>query len=296
MSRKKKSAQSESEQKKVSAPVITEKEENAKPAEQRFAVPLQKVLNKLKTLPYQKAWKKIKSFLHQKIWNKVKVLPYQKTWEKIKALPYRNTAAKITKIVKGFDWKKVKIKDASRKIYARGKEFCAKIDLSAFKKKAGSLSRWLSDFWKMVIACLAVFFFCYYFIGSQIAENIDVQTEYKVQDAEDSSFETADCMAFLIKREVDDKMWTPNVPPIFPAYVLDNMPNFQMGVIAAIRDVAAVLRKFAHETKVQQKDIQKAYKMLSYPPKVWLMSRQSAFLLAPSSNSQYRKAARELRK
>ena len=103
-------------------------------------------------------------------------------------------------------------------------------------------------------------------------------------------------MAFLVRREVDDKMWTPNLPMIFPAYVLDNMPNFQIGIITAVKDISGTLRYFKNNTEKQNKDVKEAYKKLNYAPNIWIMSRKGKFNLAPSSNSQYRKAANELRK
>ena len=155
---------------------------------------------------------------------------------------------------------------------------------------------YVSDFWKVAIGCVGVFVFCYYILGGWLVEKIDVHTECPIASSDITSFQTPDCMSFLIKREVDEKMWTPNLPVIFPAYALDNMPHFQMGMVAAVKDVTSVMRKFSHNSEIQQKDIQKAYRLLSYSPRVWLMSRTGAFSVAPSSNAQYRKAARELRK
>jgi len=155
----------------------------------------------------------------------------------------------------------------------------------------------LSDSWKIILTVVPLFLLFYYGLGSYIVENIDVKTEYKIEKNDNVPlFKTADGMAFLIRREVDDKMWTPNLPMIFPAYVLDNMPNFQIGVISAVRDVAGTLRYFKSNTDAQNKDIRSAFKFLSYAPNVWIMSRKGKFNLAPSSNSQYRKAANELRK
>lgn len=166
----------------------------------------------------------------------------------------------------------------------------------AYKWSAKVLKK-VSDSWKMLLVAVPSFLFFYYALGCFIVENIDVQTQYKLEkDEKVPLFKTSDAMAFLIKREVDDKMWTPNLPMIFPAYVLDNMPNFQTGIVAAVKDTAGTLRYFRHNTDAQNKDIKEAYKLLSYAPDVWIMSRKGKFNLAPSSNSQYRKAANELRK
>ena len=153
----------------------------------------------------------------------------------------------------------------------------------------------ISDSWKTLITAVLLFLFFYYSIGSMFAEKIDLKTGYKVSVHNTPTFETTTGMAFLLKREVDKKMWTPNLPLIFPAYVLDNMPNFQIGIVSAVRDFVASLRHLEQNTEAQQKNIDKAYSLLNYPPDVWILSKQSTFKLAPSSNSQYRKAGKELR-
>lgn len=148
--------------------------------------------------------------------------------------------------------------------------------------------------WKFLTIFLPSFVFFYYLLGSMIAENIDVSTEYKVQPKHLPMFETAESMSFLLKREVDRKMWTPNLPFVFPASVLDNMPNFQVGIVTGVKDFIPAMRKITQNTDAQKKDLKTAYKLLNYPPNVWLMTRKGKFNLAPSSNSQYRKAAVEL--
>ena len=139
-----------------------------------------------------------------------------------------------------------------------------------------------------------MFLFFYYILGGLLSEDIDITTEYKVTGEKVPLAEAPNSMAFLIKREIDDKMWTPNLPMIFPAYVLDNMPNFQTGIIGAVRDMATIMRQMSYLTDVQKKDIKEAVKLLNYAPNVWLMTRKNALKLAPSSNSQYRQAAKKL--
>lgn len=162
-----------------------------------------------------------------------------------------------------------------------------------FMRKSG---RMLNDSGRWVLSGTALFLFFYYFLGAQMAENIDVSTQYKIEKRGVPLFETAESMAFLIGREVDDKMWTPNLPIIFPAYVLDNMPNFQKGIIAGIRDVVATVSDFEQNTAAQKQDAEAALQLLNYPPHIWIMSRQGSLSLAPSANSQYRRAGKELRK
>lgn len=192
--------------------------------------------------------------------------------EKLRTFPYKDFGGKIYKKVKGCNLKQLKNNKAVHKT--------AEI---------------LAGSGKFVVSAVVTFLFFYYLIGSSVVENIDVKTEYKSESAKTPTFETAKTMSFLIKREIDDKMWTPNLPMIFPAYALDNMPNFQKGIIAAVKNISSALCGFSKNTEAQQKSAEKAYELLSYAPDVWLMSRKGAFNLAPSSNSQYRKAAKELR-
>lgn len=228
----------------------------------------------------------VSSFLKEKI-------------RKIRLTSYREKIASVIKDIKSVQWKQKLGSIQWKKIrnirwqqaiqFVKGK----KIAVGSGARKVG---RWVSDFWKIMLVAVSLFLIFYYSIGGQFAENIDVKTGYQLQKESSSVFETAQSMSFLIKREVDEKMWTPNLPVIFPAYVLDNMPNFQIGILSAVKDIASAMRKFENNTEAQNKNIRKAYELLSYSPKVWLMSRQGTFKLAPSSNSQYRKAAKELYK
>ena len=150
--------------------------------------------------------------------------------------------------------------------------------------------------WRFLTVFVPLFLLMYYGLGGMIVENIDVKNEYKPHTEPLLGMETAESMSFLLKRELDDKMWTPNIPIIFPAYVLDNMPNFQIGMVRAVRDIACSVKNFKSDAVNQSENIKAACKYLNYSPRIWIMSRKSKFNLAPSANTQYRKAAAELHK
>lgn len=226
---------------------------------EKFAKLAEKIKN-IKLEKIKEVQPKVKSFIGEKV-SFAKKIEWKKLplsiWEKIKKIKFKKTS----------------IYKFSRKLLKK-----------------------MSDSWKMVLTFVPLFLIFYYVLGSKIVENIDVKTQYKIENDATPLFMTADTMSFLIKREVDDKMWTPNLPLVFPAYILDNMPNFQTGIITAVKDIAGTLRYLKHNTENQNKDIKAAYKLLNYAPNVWIMSRKGKFNLAPSSNSQYRKAGNELRK
>ncbi|MBQ9270872.1 MAG: DUF2333 family protein [Alphaproteobacteria bacterium] len=149
--------------------------------------------------------------------------------------------------------------------------------------------------WRLVFLIgLPTFFVCYYLLGAALTENMRTDTEYTLRENKVPTPEIALVMSFLLKQEIDDKVWTPNLPPIFPAYILDNMPNFQIGVVNAVKDVATVLKKFDQNTIAQKAEIKRACQYLQYSPYIWLMTKKGKFNLAPSANAQYRKAAVEL--
>lgn len=174
--------------------------------------------------------------------------------------------------------------------------------LRSLRKKC-ILPNWLKSWtiriyhsWRTVLFGIFGFLFFYYFLGSQLTEDMDISNEYVLPTAASQKMETVNSMAFMLRREVDTKMWTPNLPPLFPAYVLDNMPNFQIGIENAIRDIVAVLQNISNISEAQSNDLQQAHELLKYAPNVWLLAKKGSFNIAPSSNTQYRKAAKYLTK
>ena len=200
--------------------------------------------------------------------------------------PWREKAKTLADYLRNIDYKLLK-----KQIWRRIKKI-RKYTYKVIRK----FLRKLSGFPRSLLIGIPTFVFCYYAVGCLLSENIDVKTEYTLQDKHVPMMETAETMSFLLKREVDDKMWTPNLPIVFPAYVLDNMPNFQKGTVHAVRDAASILRYFDQNTDAQKQDIKKATELLAYPPTIWLMNKKDGFNLAPSSNAQYRKAAAQLHK
>ncbi len=147
---------------------------------------------------------------------------------------------------------------------------------------------YLKTSWKSVAVVAPVCVFLYYFAGSMLTENIDKSLNFEIKKAQ-QGYTFIQTSADLIKREIDDHMFTPNLPFIFPASILDNMPSFQKGLIESLSNaihVAAV--------ELNIKELNKADSFLNYPANVWLFSKTADFKLEPSSTSQYRKSRRNL--
>ena len=123
-----------------------------------------------------------------------------------------------------------------------------------------------------------------------MVEKIDKDVDFEIAK-EYKGYAFIQTSADLIKREIDDHMFTPNLPFFFPASVLDNMPSYQKGIIESLAGTIGFVSK-----SLNNKEINKASLLLHYPANVWLFSKTKDFKIEPSSAAQYRKARRNLLK
>ena len=169
--------------------------------------------------------------------------------------------------------------------------------LSAVRSAAAAFVRFfkrrITSWPKLGLLVFVLLFVLYYPLGAFMTDSIDTDTAYEAPAVENQSA-TVSAAAYLIKREINDKIWTPNLPFFFPASVLDNMPAFQKGLMSGITTAMTALSK-----RVPIKDdcpLVKSAELLNYPPTIWMFSPQSKLLPVPSSNSQYRRARKHLLK
>ena len=144
--------------------------------------------------------------------------------------------------------------------------------------------------WKSIAVILPIFIAVYYILGGYVTNTIDKTTSFEF-NANNEGLATINAGSYLIKREVDDHMWTPNLPFIFPGYALDNMPSFQTGILQSVRVSIKSLSNIFDD-----KSLKEAATLMKYPPNIWLLSKTENLSLAPSSGAQYRKAKKELLK
>ncbi len=148
---------------------------------------------------------------------------------------------------------------------------------------------------RLILLLLAAFIFLYYPLGALISEDIDTNTDYEITRHGHKSA-TIETMSFLIRREVYNKSWTPGLPFIFPAYMLDNMPAFQLGLMSSISTLskAFAARLDKDTAEADKAPLQNAAQLLQYPGTIWMFSPTNKLVPAPSSNSQYRRARKQL--
>ncbi len=155
----------------------------------------------------------------------------------------------------------------------------------------------LNSWWHtLIIACVVIVFF-YYPLGGLWVSHIDRNTSYEINETHPEQSATVEMMAFIVNREVNEKLWTPNLPFFYPSYFLDDMPNFQLGMFDALSKFASSFAKRADKkinAPEEQSNLSAAAELLRYPGTVWMFSPENKLLLAPSANIQYRKARRQL--
>ena len=101
----------------------------------------------------------------------------------------------------------------------------------------------------------------------------------------------------LIDLEVNERGWKANAPWFEPVALLDNMPNYQKGMIEALGRFAFELTDQigrARGSSEVDKDLQTAAGLLQYPPDVWIWDPSVSFWPTATTQSQYLKAMKAL--
>ena len=101
--------------------------------------------------------------------------------------------------------------------------------------------------------------------------------------------------AALIERETDRNRWTANDPFFLPGAVLDNMPNFQQGIIYALSrfaiEMSDQIGRIRGSSQVDS-DLDNAAGRLKYPGNIWYFDFATSLAPTSTSEEQYRTARR----
>jgi len=154
-----------------------------------------------------------------------------------------------------------------------------------FSKNHAKFSLDKLERWKFLSLIFALIIFFYYGLGalvsSKIYNRLDIETNANIRKGQ----HTVNALAYVIKTQVDEQAWTPALPLIFPAAILDNLPNFQLGVKESANFFIKKLAK-----RYQDINLEKAGQLLDYDADIWLFSQNKQDKLSPGSAKQYRKA------
>jgi hypothetical protein len=156
--------------------------------------------------------------------------------------------------------------------------------------------RWLRP-WRILLVVAAVLVLLYYPVGMILISKIDDDQNFDPGPVDAGASYAVATAAALIDREVDQHAWPANDPFFFPGAALDNMPNFQIGIIQALSRFAVDMTDQIGRTRGSSQadpDLDKAAGLLKYSPTVWIFDPSTSWAPTASSESQYRAARRAL--
>ncbi len=147
----------------------------------------------------------------------------------------------------------------------------------------------------LVLVCLT---FLYYLGGMIWVHTVDDDVDYRVVEPVAGGSQAVDMAAALISREIDDHNWTANDPFFMPGWALDNMPNYQQGMIYALSRFAVEMSDQigrARGSSQVDPDLDRAAGLLRYPGDRWIFDFSTSLAPVANSESQYRSASEALR-
>lgn len=151
--------------------------------------------------------------------------------------------------------------------------------------------RWLRPLLWLLAAVVLV----YYPLGMLWFHKIDDDPDYALQaeTVPPGGSRAVAMAAALVDREVDGHGWVANDPFFKPSYLLDNMPNFQVGMFGALARFAFELTDQIGRSRGSSQtdpDLQQAAGLLQYSGKVWVWDPTVSLLPTATSEQQYRRA------
>lgn len=145
---------------------------------------------------------------------------------------------------------------------------------------------------------LAVLVLIYYPVGMVWINQIDDDLDFAIPATTPAEGSRAAAIAAaLIDREINQNRWTANDPFFVPSAALDNMPNFQQGIIAALARFAFELTDQIGRTRGSSQtdpDLQEAAGLLQYSGTKWLWDPSVSLWPTAASEKQYEKARRSI--
>ncbi len=147
-----------------------------------------------------------------------------------------------------------------------------------------------------IAGALVLIALLYYPVGMALVHKVDDDTSLspEIQPGQSKSVAIA---AALIERETDTNPWVANDPWFLPGAALDNMPNFQQGIVYALSRFAIEMSDQIGRTRGSSEvdsDLDKAAGLLKYAGDVWVFDFSVSLAPTAPSDSQYRAARNSL--
>lgn len=174
-----------------------------------------------------------------------------------------------------------------------------RIDTEKRFRIGGPVRRAVRATWKPLAIAIVLFGALYYPIGMAIIHKIDDDLDYRAEpaDLEQGSSYTVATMAALLEREIDQNRWTPNDPWFMPTAGLDNMPNFQLGMVEALSRFSVELLDQIGRVRgssAADENLDKAAGHLKISGTKWAWDFSVSWLPTTPAEAEYMAARREL--
>jgi hypothetical protein len=147
--------------------------------------------------------------------------------------------------------------------------------------------------WRPVLIVFVFLLVVYYPLGMLWFHKIDDDVAYPLPDntVPNGASRAVAMAAALIDREVNVNGWVANDPFFKPSSLLDNMPNFQQGIVAALGRFAFELTDQLGRSRGSSQadpDLQNAAGRLQYSGSVWVWDPRTSLLPSATSEQVYR--------
>lgn len=178
-------------------------------------------------------------------------------------------------------------------------------NLGSTKWETGRQSAWnwkilqkpaLRKFLLPALSAFLVLALLYYPVGALWVEEIDDNVP-TIPAPSNGGSAAVNVAIELLNRELNQHRWVSNDPFFFPGALLDNMPNFQQGIIQAIWRFSLEMTDQIGRVRgssAADADLEQATGLLKYPADIWLWRPSISLMPIASSESQYRTALRAL--
>jgi hypothetical protein len=153
---------------------------------------------------------------------------------------------------------------------------------------AATGGRWM---WRWGWRLLLILLILYYPLGAIVIEDIDDDAQFQPKSVAPGESRAVATAADLVTREVDVHSWTPMLPFVTPAGILDNMPNFQRGIMAALGRFSTELMDQLGRTRGSSqtdRDLEQARGFLNEQPNVWIWQPSVSIWPSATSAQKYR--------
>jgi len=144
---------------------------------------------------------------------------------------------------------------------------------------------------RWIMISVLVLLLLYYPVGMLWVHTIDDNADFAPASVATGESRAVAIAAALVHREVDEHHWTPMDPFFLPGGALDNMPNFQRGIMTALGRFATEMMDQLGRTRGTSqvdRDLELARGYLNEQPNQWTWSPSVSLLPTTTSAQRYR--------